>query len=308
MRHLYCLLTLSAALSMFGGGRAYAQPAPPGAWSASDCATCHDKAVNEKFQRSSHAKNDQSCATCHKGVSEHMQSKMAGGTGGPSPSLTKRTANEINTTCLTCHEKANQANFATSMHSRRNVACTSCHSVHASVSARALLKTKTDTDTCFTCHKSERAMSMRTSHHPVREGKLGCVSCHNPHDGSRPKMLQADSVNELCYKCHTEKRGPFLFEHAPVREECVNCHEPHGSNHERLLRAKMPFLCQRCHYSGHGITGDLSNTQAGVPLAPVISGVPAQTTRSSREMERACKQCHLAIHGSNSPSGHFFVR
>ena len=308
MRHLICLLTLSAALSMFGGGRAYAQAAPPGAWSASDCATCHDKAVNPKFERSSHAKNDQSCATCHKGVSEHMQSKMVGATGGPSPSLTKLTVNEINTTCLTCHEKANQANFATSMHARRNVACTSCHSVHSSQSTKALLKTKTDTETCFTCHKAERAMSMRTSHHPVREGKLGCVSCHNPHDGSRPKMLQADTVNELCYKCHTEKRGPFLFEHAPVREECVTCHEPHGSNHERLLRAKMPFLCQRCHYSGHGITGDLSNTQAGVPLAPVISGVPAQTTRSSREMERACKQCHLAIHGSNSPSGHFFVR
>jgi DmsE family decaheme c-type cytochrome len=237
-----------------------------------------------------------------------MQKKLAGESGGPSPSLTKLTANEISNTCLTCHEKANQANFASSMHSRRNVACTACHSVHASKSTKALLKTRTDAEQCFTCHKSERAMSMRTSHHPVREGKMGCVSCHNPHDGSRPKMLQADSVNELCYKCHTEKRGPFLFEHAPVREECVNCHEPHGSNHERLLKAKMPFLCQRCHYSGHGITGDLSNTEAGVPLAPVISGVPAQTTRSAREMERACKQCHLAIHGSNSPSGHFFVR
>ena len=72
---------------------------------------------------------------------------------------------------------------------------------------------------------------MRTSHHPVREGKMGCASCHNPHDGNRPKMIKADSVNELCYTCHAEKRGPFLFEHAPVREDCVSCHEPHGTNH-----------------------------------------------------------------------------
>ena len=121
-------------------------------------------------------------------------------------------------------------------------------------------------------------------------------------------MLQAESVNELCYKCHTEKRGPFLYEHAPVREECTSCHAPHGSNHERMLIAKPPFLCQRCHYSAHGITGDLSNTAAGVPTAPPPVGGVNQTTRSSREQERSCKQCHLAIHGSNHPSGNFFVR
>ena len=42
--------------------------------------------------------------------------------------------------------------------------------------------------------------------------------------------LKAASVNEQCYTCHTEKRGPFLWEHAPVRESCLNCHTPHGSN------------------------------------------------------------------------------
>ena len=73
------------------------------------------------------------------------------------------------------------------MHARRNVACTSCHSVHSSKSVKAQLKTKIDAETCYTCHKSERAKAMRTSHHPVREGKMGCSSCHNPHDGSTPE-------------------------------------------------------------------------------------------------------------------------
>ena len=210
------------------------------------------------------------------------------------PTLKKLPANELNAICLTCHEKANQASFLSSMHARRNVACTTCHSVHDYKSEKAQLKTTTDTETCFTCHKSERAKSMRTSHHPVREGKMGCASCHNPHDGPRPKMLKADSVNELCYKCHTEKRGPFLYEHAPVREDCATCHDPHGSNHERLLVAKPPFLCQRCHYSGHGITGDHNNTLKGAPdrgAQSAWSGV-TQTTRSSRQMERSCKNCH----------------
>ncbi len=154
-----------------------------------------------------------------------------------------------------------------------------------------------------------RAKMQRTSHHPVREGKMTCASCHNPHDGSRPKLLKADSINELCYKCHTEKRGPFLYEHGPVREDCATCHEPHGSNQDRLLVAKSPFLCQRCHSSGHGLTGDNNNTLYGPPVAAATPpGGTTQTTRSSRQMERSCKHCHFALHGSNSPSGWAFVR
>ena len=76
---------------------------------------------------------------------------------------------------------------------------------------------------------------------------MTCSSCHDPHDGSKPKMIKADWTNELCLQCHTEKRGPFLWEHAPVRENCLNCHNPHGSNHDKLLVSQQPWLCQRCH-------------------------------------------------------------
>jgi len=138
---------------------------------------------------------------------------------------------------------------------------------------------------------------------------MGCSSCHNPHEGNTPKMIAADSVNELCYKCHTEKRGPFLFEHAPVREDCVSCHEPHGSNHKRLLAQKAPNLCWSCHLSGSGHfgSGDNLSTERGVPLAPTgsPSGFP---TVNSRFIERSCRTCHVAIHGSNHPSGAYFVR
>jgi len=284
--------------------------APAGSWSVSDCATCHDKAAGAPFERTAHAKQDQSCAKCHSGVAEHAKAMMSGQTGGPTPTLKKLAANDLNKICLTCHEKNSQANYTMSMHSRRNVACTSCHSIHDAKSPKAQLKTEQATETCYTCHPAMRAKMQRTSHHPVREGKMTCVSCHNPHDGSRPKLLKADSVNELCYKCHTEKRGPFLYEHAPVRTDCVTCHEPHGSNQDRLLVAKPPFLCQRCHYSGHGITGDNNNTLYGPPVAAARppGGTVNQTTRSSRQMERACVNCHFALHGSNSPSGWAFVR
>ena len=161
-------------------------------------------------------------------------------------------AADLNATCLSCHEKATQESFMSSMHARRNVSCASCHSVHNPKSASGQLKTKKDSELCYSCHKTERAKMNRTSHHPVREGKMGCVSCHNPHEGTRPKMIKAETVSELCYQCHTEKRGPFLFEHAPVREDCISCHDVHGSNHKRLLTQKAPTLCYNCHISGSG--------------------------------------------------------
>jgi len=308
MRRGMFVLALVAVFVMLGSGFALAQKTAPAAtWSATDCQACHEKALGPSFQNSKHAKLDQSCAQCHVNVAEHVKAQMNGEKNAPSPSLKKLTANQANEKCLTCHEKANQQNFGASMHARRNVTCTSCHSVHEAKSVKAQLKTKADSDTCFTCHKSERAKSMRTSHHPVREGKMGCSSCHNPHDGGTPKMLKADSVNELCYKCHTEKRGPFTFEHAPVRDDCVICHDPHGSNHARMLTQKMPALCWNCHMGGgHFQQNDNLGTEKGIQVAPATpAGYP---TVNSRFVERSCRNCHVAIHGSNHPSGNYFTR
>jgi DmsE family decaheme c-type cytochrome len=242
-------------------------------------------------------------------VGDHFRAQANGEANGPVPSLKKLTASQVNTTCLKCHEKAGQANYLASMHARRNLACTECHGIHDYKSIRAQLKTQLDPETCASCHKPERAKSMKTSHHPVREGKMSCASCHNPHDGAQPKMLKADSVNELCYTCHAEKRGPFLFEHAPVREDCVSCHEPHGTNHKRLLVQKLPNLCWNCHLtgSGHFGSGDNLSTELGARVAP--AGAPTgYPTANSRFVEKSCKNCHVNLHGSNSPSGAYFVR
>ena len=191
------------------------------------------------------------------------------------------------------------------VHDRRNVSCISCHSVHAAKSAKALLKTRAASETCYACHKSERAKDLRTSHHPVREGKMECTGCHNPHDGSRPKMMQADSTNELCYTCHTEKRGPFLYEHAPVREDVRDLPRPARLEPRAAARGEaalplpaLPLL---------GSLGSPPTTRAPWRGCRSRHGCRAATT-SSRNTERGCQQCHLNIHGSNSPSGAFFVR
>jgi DmsE family decaheme c-type cytochrome len=157
------------------------------------------------------------------------------------------------------------------------------------VSAKYQLKTVAEVDTCFQCHKDRRAQMARTSHMPLREGKMTCSNCHQPHGTGNDSLLREASINDSCYKCHAEKRGPMLFEHLPVRENCLNCHDAHGSINEYLLKASRPRLCQECHNLGHALTsGQFATTPVGIA--------------------RGCQNCHTKIHGSNSPSGAFLQR
>lgn len=293
-------LGLALGVALLADARPLAQLAEKG---SDTCAACHEDLV-KGFSRNPHqAAGETACASCHAGWAKHLE--VGGG-----PTILAYKASDLpqqkTQQCLTCHEKSDQASFLNGMHARRKVDCTSCHSIHASQSKTALLKASGQAETCFVCHKAYRAKTQRSSHHPIREGKMSCSSCHNPHDGTNPKMVTANSVNEKCYECHAEKRGPFLHEHAPVRENCLTCHDPHGSNHDKLLQAKQPYLCQRCHFSASGHPGNLydrSNTLAGSPIT-----IPGGTTISSRAVERECKNCHSQIHGSNSLSGPVFGR
>jgi DmsE family decaheme c-type cytochrome len=123
---------------------------------------------------------------------------------------------------------------------------------------------------------------------------MDCASCHNPHGSAAPKMIKNDSANDTCYTCHADKRGPFLWEHPPARENCMNCHDPHGSHNEKMLVARLPFLCQRCHNgSGH-------------PAAPYDQ--TSINSQNARSLTGSCTNCHPTIHGSNHPSGQYFTR
>jgi len=225
------------------------------------------------------------CETCHGPGSAHAKAGGGRGVGGIisyRANDDSRTAEENNAICLGCHERGERAYWNGSVHEERGVACTNCHTIMKAVSAQFQLKTAFQPDTCFQCHKDRRAQMYRPSHMPMREGKIVCSDCHNPHGSVTESLIRQDSINDNCYKCHAEKRGPFLFEHAPVRENCLNCHDAHGSINEYSLKMSRPRLCFECHSIGHGeTTGPNSNFTMG----------------------RACQNCHTMIHGSNSPAG-----
>ena len=136
---------------------------------------------------------------------------------------------------------------------------------------------------------------------PLLEGEMTCVDCHAPHGSNTDPLLRGDTVNQTCTRCHAEKRGPFLFEHAPVVDSCLNCHHPHGSNHQSLLVRSPPFLCQSCHAqigAVQHVTGLM--TRGNLP--------PPAVQPDERIINRGCTNCHAQIHGSNHPSGVRFHR
>jgi DmsE family decaheme c-type cytochrome len=189
-------------------------------------------------------------------------------------------------------------NWMGSTHESENLPCVTCHTIHVgqdpvlAKNFRAEIWARdSQAKVCFGCHKEQQAKSHRLSSHPSKEGKASCSGCHNPHGSMGPSMLAKATVTETCYQCHAEKRGPYLWEHAPVREDCGNCHDPHGSNHRPMLVARGPWLCQQCHMAQY----HPSTAYTGSGVQPV--GV------DDHLVARECRNCHPEVHGSNHPSG-----
>ena len=287
----------------FAHARVADNPAAPGATPVGErmCIGCH-QLESEHFTHTFHAlglhaanKADASipvCETCHGAGSAHAQNPTA---KGLIIGYTKDSGTPIEVqtgTCLTCHEGGPRDHWRGSIHQRNDLSCSDCHNPMAKFSVEGSLARNSINETCAQCHKDVRMQFDRRSHMPLPEGQMSCVDCHNPHGSLTSPLLKTNTVNETCYQCHAEKRGPFLFEHAPVRENCLNCHTPHGSNQHALLVTPIPFLCQQCH-SHLRHPNDLHT-----PGSLATGQHPDE-----RIMGRGCITCHAQIHGSNAPSG-----
>ena len=270
------------------------------------CKDCHETQF-KNFSHTSHAKVATSrdwkgkvsgCEGCHGPGKAHI----AEGDPAKIKNPGKMKADEASANCQTCHSQMNEhAMWRGSKHESAGLSCLSCHSAHhapAGVnpgqlfantqSETKMLKMRTEEETCFQCHGDMRKAQFQRSTHLFRnedrESRMTCSTCHEPHGSIGAKMMRTANVNETCYTCHAEKRGPFLWEHSPARENCLTCHKAHGSNNTNLLIARAPMLCQQCHIQGRHQT---------------IPGRP----NSGFTMNRACLDCHSQVHGSNHPSG-----
>jgi predicted CXXCH cytochrome family protein len=286
------------------------------------CKACHEPQFNS-VAKTSHGKLEAlpswknkavGCESCHGPGKEHVE-----GGGDKSKirvfkNIDSKTASE---SCLSCHAgKENHNNFRRGEHWRNNVGCTDCHSAHGpsfanqrtgsitligqanaqrpNLANRAMLK-NSEPQLCISCHSETKAQFSKPFHHKVLEGTMNCSDCHNPHGGFDQKQTKlAVGADQSCVKCHTDKQGPFVFEHAPLKlEGCSACHTPHGSANPKMLkRSSVRQLCIECHTSIFNVD---------LPEDDVSHGSHNQTVIRSQN----CTICHAAIHGSNAQRNFF---
>lgn len=249
------------------------KPAPKDEYAGADtCIACHAEIpalLDQDWhgRRIAHDPGTRNCEECHGPSSHHTEDPAANHTF---TNVKYGRAADTAQACLNCHQQRYRpADWRASTHARNNIACWSCHS--NGKTPHELMQRSPDKTVCYTCHQDQKPTFELTSHHPVREGRLGCADCHDPH---RPERTVTET-NKLCVSCHTRQRGPFIFEHGAisgeVSEGCLDCHRAHGSPNERLLKFPGRALCLQCH-ADHALH-----------FAP-----------------RLCWDCHKQHHGSNT--------
>lgn len=208
-----------------------------------------------------------------------------------------------NQACYECHTNYSHA-FQGNVHFRvqadvqklpGGTSCESCHgpgSRHAEAPrerAQFIINPRKDPKACFDCHQDVHLQFRLPSHHPVTEGILNCVQCHDPHGREIFKPaggLGMARLNEQCSSCHKEQARTYVFEHEAMREGCVSCHQPHGSINSKLLTERDANLCLKCH----------AQIQSGAGEVWI-----GKTDHRSLLSLGSCWSagCHTAVHGSN---------
>ncbi len=269
---------------------------------ADSCIMCHRKSekVMDLFKGVHGATNSSKspmaglqCEACHGPMGAHNK-------GGKEPviafgSKSSLSAEKQNSVCMSCHQDDKRMSWNGGHHDNADVACASCHVIHAEKDP--VLSKNTEMEVCTSCHTKQKADMNKRSAHPMKWQQMVCSDCHNPHGSMTDSDLKQPSINENCYSCHAEKRGPKLWEHAPVTENCVSCHNPHGSVNDGMLNTRAPQLCQQCHasvHTGQAFTGD--------------TGFGSTVNGSAYTGGRSCLNCHSQVHGSNHPSGKLLQR
>lgn len=192
------------------------------------CSTCHQNSHQQnQLEKNVHANHEVGCSGCH---SVHQ------GTG---TALLRKGEKEL---CLGCHAKV-EGQFAKPYRHPVQDGILKCSECHLTLDETRRGLSLNGTNVCLKCHGEMEGPFVHehpaTLDYSTEEG--GCLSCHEPHGSSLPRMLKQPYEPphyQLCSQCHSVPRHNLNSVHGTRWSgvACNDCHtDIHGSYTSRLF-------------------------------------------------------------------------
>ncbi len=236
------------------------------------CLNCHEDKKAADAKGRVHAPAVRDCIKCHdphQSANENQLVKPV--TGGKDENL-----------CLSCHNIGVGAAAKGSRHAALDMGCSTCHVTHkvGDPNKREFRQhlTKDAPGLCIDCHDTKDA-SLAKAHQDQPFATADCLSCHDPHQSTRPKLMQAfvhspfeggkDSCaschqpakdgkvvlttatsKELCLTCHSDKTEQIekaKVQHPGAAGDCTDCHNPHAGKFQGFPKPDAVNVCLNCH-------------------------------------------------------------
>lgn len=208
----------------------------------------------------------------------------------PAPKPT--TALAANTSCITsaCHATFANANFIHGPTSSGS--CDACHAPDTGGHVYPLKRK--GNQTCTFCHN----VTGKFAHQHKAVQQQGCTECHDAHVSRTKFLIKADSVQQLCGKCHDVPLRRFA--HEPFAQgQCSLCHDPHESDAKGLLRGGSGAEhCMMCHTDMKGRIAAAKHVHDPVKKdcttchSPHTTDFPHELWQST---EKTCLGCHESV-------------
>jgi predicted CXXCH cytochrome family protein len=269
------------------------------------CLQCHaDKDANEIKGRV-HKPAVRDCLKCHDPHASDNKNQLLKPVSGT-------TKNE--NLCLSCHTQGVKVPEGGSRHAALDMGCDTCHVTHKTSDKgdreANFHLTKNSPALCVDCHDTKDE-TLTKAHQNQPFAGTDCVTCHDPHQSSRPKLMQAfvhapfDGGSSSCATCHqAPKDGKVVLTTATSKELCLSCHADKG---EQIEKAKVQHPgaagdCVDCHNPHAGKSPGFPKPDA-VNVCLTCHADQAEQHKKKHlhqpVFEQGCATCHEPHGGEN---------